>query len=356
MGVLDKRQKRYFEDPKRFADTWNALVFNGFEFIHWAELCEGNPVMTHADEAQTLERTSDIMMKRTTGGNLLAMLVLENQKRADYSIPVRVLLEEVLAYDKQVREIKRYNEALEKTLGKYGTEGELLYRFKKKDRLRPISTLILFWDDKPWDGPRSLKELIDFSGVEEMRELVPEFRIHLVEMSKVEHTEYFQTDMRSMVEYFKRRNDWKGFREYSETCEEQYELNEEGLLVMGELVNTSKFKYLMEEQARKREIQRANETGGGNANNKQGKRKEKGIVCKALDDLIEQGVEQGIERGIEQGIERGIEQGIEQGIERGKVFALKNLMETLQLTLEQAMNALKIPQEERGKLLKMMDS
>ena len=114
MGVLDKRQKRYFEDPKRFADTWNALVFNGFEFIHWAELCEGNPVMTHADEAKTLERTSDIMMKRTTGGNLLAMLVLENQKRADYSIPVRVLLEEVLAYDKQVREIKRYNEALEK--------------------------------------------------------------------------------------------------------------------------------------------------------------------------------------------------------------------------------------------------
>ena len=71
-------------------------------------------------------------------------------------------------------------------------------------------------------------------------------------------------------------------------------------------------------------------------------------MCKALDDLIEQGVEQGIERGIEQ--------GIEQGIERGKVFALKNLMETLQLTLEQAMNALKIPQEERGKLLKMMDS
>lgn len=63
MGALDKRQKRYFEDPKRFADTWNALAFNGFEFIHWAELSEGNPVLTHVDTVQTLERISDVVMK-----------------------------------------------------------------------------------------------------------------------------------------------------------------------------------------------------------------------------------------------------------------------------------------------------
>ena len=107
MGVLDKRQKRYFEDPKRFADTWNALVFQGLEVIRWEELSEGNPVLTYAGASQTLEKTSDIVMKRTSGGNLLAVLVLENQKRMDYSIPVRILLEEAIAYDKQVREIKR---------------------------------------------------------------------------------------------------------------------------------------------------------------------------------------------------------------------------------------------------------
>lgn len=344
MGALDKRQKRYFEDPKRFADTWNALVFKGFEFLHWAELREGNPVLTHADEGGTLERISDIVMKKTADGNLLAVLVLENQKKADYSIPVKILLEEALAYDRQVREIKRYNESLEKGLKKFGSEGEFLYRFKKKDRLRPVTTLILYWNDEPWDGANSLRELIDFSGVEEMRDLVPEFRIHLIEMSKVTHTEYFQTDMRSMVEYFKRRNDWKSFREYSEACEEQYELDEEGLLVMGELVNTGKFKYLMEERTRKRESQREKEADEtkettnikvGEENGKQENGKGKGIVCKALDDLIEQGVER--------------------GIRQGKLLDLQNLMETLQLTLEQAMNALKIPQEERETLIKMMN-
>ena len=361
MGALDKRQKRYFEDPKRFADTWNALMFKGLGLIDWKELREGNPVLTHADEGGTLERISDVVMKRTADGNLLAVLVLGNQKKVDYSIPVKVLLEEALAYDKQVREIKRYNESLERGLRKFGTKGEFLYRFKKKDRLRPVSTLILYWDDEPWDGARSLKEMIDFRGLEEMRDLVPEFRIHLIEMSKVTHTEYFQTDMRSMVEYFKRRNDWKSFREYSEACEEQYELDEEGLLVMGELVNTGKFKYLMEERTRKRESQREKEADEtkettnikvGEENGKQENGKGKGIVCKALDDLIEQGVE----RGIEQGMERGIKQGMERGMRQGKMLDLQNLMETLQLTLEQAMNALKIPQEERETLIKMMDN
>lgn len=345
MGALDKRQKRYFEDPKRFADTWNALMFNGFEFINATELSEGNPVLTHADELQTLERISDIVMKRTADGNLLAVLVLGNQRKVDYSIPVKVFLEEALAYDKQVREIKRYNANLERCLKKFGTKGEFLYQFKKKDRLRPVSTLILYWDDEPWDGARSLKEMIDFQGLGEMRNLVPDFRIHLVEMSKVSHTEYFRTDMRSMVEYFRRKNDWKSFREYSETCEEQYELDEEGLLVMGELVNTGKFRYLMEERARKRESQREKETDktkettkikAGEENGKQENGKEKGIVCKALDDLIEQGVER--------------------GMEQGKLLALNNLMESLQMTLEQAMNALKIPQEERETLIKMMDN
>ena len=52
---------------------------------------------------------------------------------------------------------------------------------------------------------------------------------------------------------------------------------------------------------------------------------------------------------------RGIQKGIQKGILKGKVIDIKNLMETLQLTLDQAMNALKIPQEERETLKEMID-
>lgn len=46
--------------------------------------------------------------------------------------------------------------------------------------------------------------------------------------------------------------------------------------------------------------------------------------------------------------------GMQKGLMEGKMLSLKNLMETLQMTLDQAMNALKIPQEERDTLRKMM--
>ena len=49
---------------------------------------------------------------------------------------------------------------------------------------------------------------------------------------------------------------------------------------------------------------------------------------------------------------KGVVQGITQGIEKGKeqtlLESIKNLMETLNLNVQQAMDALKIPKEEQA--------
>ena len=47
MGVLDKIQKNYFEDSRRFADVWNTLFFRG-KVIDWHDLQESNTVFTLA--------------------------------------------------------------------------------------------------------------------------------------------------------------------------------------------------------------------------------------------------------------------------------------------------------------------
>lgn len=59
-------------------------------------------------------------------------------------------------------------------------------------------------------------------------------------------------------------------------------------------------------------------------------------------------------RGMEQGMEKGLEQGMEKGIEQGAVSAIRNVMESLGVTLEQAMNILKIPSEKREKYSKLL--
>lgn len=48
-------------------------------------------------------------------------------------------------------------------------------------------------------------------------------------------------------------------------------------------------------------------------------------------------------------MKRGVEKGLQQGVERGRAESIRSLMESMGLTLEQAMDALKIPKEERGR-------
>jgi predicted transposase YdaD len=53
-----------------------------------------------------------------------------------------------------------------------------------------------------------------------------------------------------------------------------------------------------------------------------------------------------LSKGVE---ERGITKGITQGITQGILSSIQNLMESMSWSAEQAMNALKIPEEERSK-------
>lgn len=55
-----------------------------------------------------------------------------------------------------------------------------------------------------------------------------------------------------------------------------------------------------------------------------------------------------LSKGIEdRGIAKGLEQGLEQGVENGLLSSIRNLMETMNWSCTQAMNALKIPEQNR---------
>ena len=56
--------------------------------------------------------------------------------------------------------------------------------------------------------------------------------------------------------------------------------------------------------------------------------------------------------GVEQ---KGIAKGIAKGITKGIVFSIQSLMESMGWTIEQAMDALQIPTEERNGYLSMLE-
>jgi flagellar biosynthesis/type III secretory pathway protein FliH len=78
-------------------------------------------------------------------------------------------------------------------------------------------------------------------------------------------------------------------------------------------------------------------------------------MCEALRELMKdeidaevaKGMERGLEQGMERGLERGLEQGMERGLEQGILSSINNLMCSMKMTAEQAMEALMIPKNKR---------
>ncbi len=75
--------------------------------------------------------------------------------------------------------------------------------------------------------------------------------------------------------------------------------------------------------------------------------KEVSTMCHFID-----GVEA---RGIEKGLKEGMEKGLKKGAENGMIQALQSLMNTMKWTVQQAMDALEIPDGERSRYAKLLE-
>ena len=62
-----------------------------------------------------------------------------------------------------------------------------------------------------------------------------------------------------------------------------------------------------------------------------------------------------LEKGIAKGMAKGRAEGRAEGIAKNTLSSIKNLMETLGLTVEQAMAALKVPENEQQKYLGLLE-
>jgi len=59
--------------------------------------------------------------------------------------------------------------------------------------------------------------------------------------------------------------------------------------------------------------------------------------------------EEAEERGMREGLEKGMEKGMEKGAENMLTVSLRNLMENMHISLDKAMDVLRVPQNEREK-------
>ena len=88
---------------------------------------------------------------------------------------------------------------------------------------------------------------------------------------------------------------------------------------------------------------------------KGGLAKEVRSMCDYGDYVEKMGTEKGIAQGLQRGILQGKEQGFLQGSENKTVEDIQSLTKTLKLSVNEAMDALQIPIEERANYLKLLE-
>ncbi|MBR4344690.1 MAG: hypothetical protein IKP88_18640 [Lachnospiraceae bacterium] len=275
MGKIDVTQMKFLRNPEHFADIWNGLVFDGKPIIKPEEIVEISPVGLMDSRDRSVKKTSDIAMAKIASGEILAVMIMENQTEVDYSLPVRVCLREYMEYDKQVAEIcKKNREAQKKGQKIFSDSGEYMYGFRKSDRLRPVTTLILSWNDKEWTGAKSLYDLLDFSGSEDLKNLVSDYRMNVVDMDSItnEKDRFTNNEVRDVVSLYLRRNNKAGFKEYVDEYGEG--ITEDCMKMVNSFVISNELKKYMDDNC--------NEKGEQDKN-----------MCRAITELIQDGRNEG---------------------------------------------------------------
>ena len=328
MGKGNAAVREWMSNPVRFSDLYNGIVFRGKQVVLPEELesAEGETDILLEDKEQKVQeihRYRDIVM-RWKKGALLVLLACENQEKVHYAMAVRNMLYDSLSYVGQIQQLWKEREKEEK---QKMTAPEFLSKWKKDDRLVPVITLVFYYDTEQWDGSTDLHGMLQWGEGEEnqklLREYVPNYRINLVDAGNQEHLERFQSDLQEILGMLKCRGNKKELLDYMNKRESYFRnVDEETYQVMRE--------FLHSEKMLKENVERI-------------EGKETVDMCKALDELYNDGIELGREQGIEQGRKQGIECGMIRGtIETMKEFnismeeAIERISKKFEITKEQA--------------------
>lgn len=287
----------YFDDNERFADLYNGTLFNGRQVIDPEMLEDASEHYTQRSRSTEGEkiyrsRYRDVK-KRLKDGGTLRILAVEAQEHTDYSMPLRCMNYDTQEYLKQLKRLQTKNDRQDV----YATPAERFSRLLKSDRLAPVYTICLYHGMEAWDGPLSLKEMMDFGKRQDL--FFPHFQDYsftLVRANQPMNYEWFRTSLREVLEILPHRRNTKSLMELVNGRKEYRSLDRETMEVIAVMTNNRK---LMEDV----EAYRVDESYD---------------MCEALKGIQEDGITIGLEKGLAKGREIGMETGI-----RGAVASMR---------------------------------
>ena len=235
------------------------------------------------------QRARDVKMKMDTGV-VLRMLAIENQKHVDYAMPVRWEYD-VAEYRKQLQNLRRQNRLLAKQRkpSKYwNNAAEQLCGVRREDRLSTVYTICLYHGENHWDGPVSLRDMMEFAeGKDDMKQFFMDYPMRLYCVNEQNDFAYFHTELRELFLALQCRNNKEKLKLLMNQSEACHSLSSETVEAISILLkipklweNRMNYVHMIEDR-------------------------EEYDVCKAMQELLEEERKSGILQGINSGKVKG---------------------------------------------------
>ena len=309
MGKADVNVNIWLSEKKRFANLFNGVIYGGRQVILPEDLEEVNPVSSvsvknRTGKTKNMKKYRDIIMKWRNQATLV-LLANESQDKVHYAMPHKVMLYDGMDYETQIRNNwKNFNDRRKqnKKAGQsleHLTAGEYLSRFRKKDRLIPIISLVFYYGSEPWDGPVDLYDMFQLEGTKEENEILekylPNYKINLVDAERLKDVEKFSDDLQVILTMLRYRDSKEELTDY---------INENKKFFQNVDYETS--------QAMKAFLNMKQIPG-------EAEHKEEMIdMCKAIQEMYDDGVKDGIQQGVEQGRTELLKEQIQRKLKKEK--------------------------------------
>ncbi len=216
MGKIDSETKEYVKRPEVFVDLFNHLIYDGKEVIDPNRLQELDTASTFIpfDEngkAFPVQRYRDVLKSAVImkDDNVAYNLILgvENQTTIHYAMPVRNMGYDAFNYASQVKSISKHSKFKNANM-------EFLKRLKKDDKIIPVITLVVYFGQKPWDGPMSIYEMFT-TNEKEILKFVPNYKMNLISPVSMEREEIdkFKSNFKELAAFIRCGKDKKAMQE-----------------------------------------------------------------------------------------------------------------------------------------------
>ena len=330
MGKTESVACEYLKADDVFADVLNIALYSGKNVVKPEDISEldGSYMLELSDEfagktvgikknskTQVRKYRDILRMIRLKGTDedteycVRLIAGVEQQTNVHYAMPVRDMLYDALEYAEQVKSKAEKNQ--NRISVKSGSQenirltgAEFLSGMRKNDKLIPVVTIVVYLQPEEWDGPKSLHEMLDFTGIpEKMKKRIPDYEMILLQPA--DYIEIGDSELKSSLSIvmglLKRAGSKSEFKDYIDEHSEIFKkLSDNAAVVINEYCNMG---ITVEEINGKESVD----------------------MCKAVEEIREDGRREGELIGESRGRREGELIGESRGREEGKIMAYMDM-------------------------------